>query len=107
MPILYLDTSETIKPEQYLKTVDNTNQLITKDIDFKTLSEYKASPAMNMKSKFENPKKFWQNYQYSDVLIIPLYHTAQAKQLLDPKTGVTQNYIERNFMVIISEVGSV
>jgi hypothetical protein len=52
---------------------------------------------MDMKSKLENPKKFWQNYQYSDVSTIPLYHTAQAKQLLDPKTGVMQNYIERNF----------
>lgn len=104
MPILYLNDTETIKPvrpEDYLKTValwnDTTGYCITQDVTLQTLSDNKNDPNMNCKSKYAKPKTFWQSYKYDDPSMIPLYHTEEAKQLIDPKTGKVQNYIERNF----------
>lgn len=106
MPVLYLDKSEVIKPitpEEYLKTVDlwnaGTNEKITDYVTFKVLSENKANPLMDMRSKSKDPLFYWcvLQHQYQDLSTIPLYHTEQAKQLINSKTGDVQNYIERNF----------
>lgn len=104
LPILYLHPDEKIKPiepAEYLKTVDLwndiTGQCISQKITFQTLSDNKANPAMDLRSKYANPKAFWQTYKYSDPSTIPLYHTEEAKQLINPKTNKKATYIERNF----------
>jgi hypothetical protein len=106
MPILYLHESETLKPvtpEDYLKTVDlwndATGQCVSQNVTLQTLSDNKNNPNMNCKSKSKDPLFYWHllQYKYKDPSTIPLYHTEQAKQLVDPKTGKVQNYIERNF----------
>ncbi len=102
MPILYLNKDETLKPvtpQEYLKTVElwNGKTLIERDVTLKTLSDNKADPKMDLRSKYSNPLQFWQSYKYQDLNQIPLYHTEEAKQLVNPKTGEIQHYIERNF----------
>lgn len=102
LPYIYLHADEKLlplTPDQYLSEVvmvKKSNILISNNVSLKVLSNNTYDSTLNLQSKHSDPRKFWEEYKYSNPSTIPLYYT-ETKQTLIYPDGIPHDYYERIF----------